>query len=367
MKKCILICAVAVAVVASVLFCLSKSNEAERLAWGEFLYHTSRRNTAEAMRLLENGFDPNASGDAVLSTNAGSEYIFNATALMAAACAGNVALVERLLSMGADVKAVDSRGQNCFFYALGSGSIDCAKAIFEKDKECINLRDFDGNTALHYACVPGADDAVSFVCENSHLVNVKNNTGETPLIIATYYAHTNIISLLIKHGADVNLAETAMGKTPFMISLFSIWSDGLQNAKLLYDNGAKIDAKDNTGHNAQDMADGKGLGRNCELSSGSATERIGIIRFSGKKRSAIYENALIRCDDRRSEEVALFFPADNLFSEEQSLPNCHNNTSTVKNGCRKITFFASGLKIRTASTDDIKKFLREVKTSKNDG
>ena len=43
------------------------------------------------------------------------------------------------------------------------------------------------------------------------LINVDRNVGSTPLIIAAKLNNTDIISLLIKNGADVN-AQNMAGK-----------------------------------------------------------------------------------------------------------------------------------------------------------
>ena len=45
---------------------------------------------------------------------------------------------------------------------------------------------------------------MSFLIENDAKVNVKDNTGKTPLHLATQKNHTKLISLLIEKGAKVS-------------------------------------------------------------------------------------------------------------------------------------------------------------------
>lgn len=54
------------------------------------------------------------------------------------------------------------------------------------------------------AAFHGNEKEMSFLIENEAKVNVKDNTGKTPLHLAAQKNHTKLISLLIEKGAKVS-------------------------------------------------------------------------------------------------------------------------------------------------------------------
>ena len=67
-------------------------------------------------------------------------------------------------------------------------------------------RSKDDGTPLHKAC---AGNQVTEVCRLvyncGHMVNVQNNDGNTPLHLACYYGHSDIVETLMLAGADENI------------------------------------------------------------------------------------------------------------------------------------------------------------------
>jgi ankyrin repeat protein len=81
---------------------------------------------------------------------------------------------------------------------------------------------------------------------NTTLLNGTTN----PMCRAGYLGHTNVISLLLKYGGDINL-RSSDGRTALM------WSAFRNNGKMcsfLLDHGADITLEDNQGWNALDIA-----------------------------------------------------------------------------------------------------------------
>ena len=69
--------------------------------------------------------------------------------------------------------------------AGGGQNVECTKLLVSKGAE-VSVKDQTGNTLLHIAALSGNNDALEFLLNNSHKLNVfeRNEKGETPLSIA---------------------------------------------------------------------------------------------------------------------------------------------------------------------------------------
>ena len=70
--------------------------------------------------------------------------------------------------------------------------------------------------------IDGDIDKIKKLINSGVNLNEVNRNGKTPLIIAIEQDKPEIAELLIKSGADVNLAETEFGKTPLFCAISSI-------------------------------------------------------------------------------------------------------------------------------------------------
>jgi ankyrin repeat protein len=72
----------------------------------------------------------------------------------------------------------------------------------------INTIDEDGWSLLTYATNNGNYDVVRFLLENEANINIQTDeTNRTALIIATEDNDTDIVWLLLKYGADVDIED----------------------------------------------------------------------------------------------------------------------------------------------------------------
>ncbi len=71
---------------------------------------------------------------------------------------------------------------------------------------------------LYYDCEVGnADDAAHILKSYPDLANAqRDDVGGTPLAVAAAFGHSDVVALLIKHGADVNARQPLTGYTPLM-------------------------------------------------------------------------------------------------------------------------------------------------------
>ncbi len=109
----------------------------------------------------------------------------------------------------------------------------------------------DNYTLLMHATHNGSAEVVSILLKHGANANAKTSRNRTPLIIAAMYGNTTIMKLLINHHADINYDSSAepdasggytytSSDTPLMAAI----SDGhIDAVKLLLDAGARITDK----------------------------------------------------------------------------------------------------------------------------
>ena len=124
----------------------------------------------------------------------------------------------------------------CAFF----GSREVLVLLLEKGKDIdINMKDSEGNTALHLASRNGYSTCVSYLISKGASVNEINKDKRTPLFLAIQNAPEELIYNLIHAGADVN-AEDRRGITP----IFTAAVEGRDTLiPILVNNGANVDAR----------------------------------------------------------------------------------------------------------------------------
>ena len=142
------------------------------------------------------------------------------TAVLAATQGGHVAAARWLIERGADVNAQDRIQDSAFLLAGARGHTEIVRAALPKaDPKRLNRY---GGTALIPACHYGHVDTVRVLLEwkgaNRVDVNHVNRLGWTALLEAVILgdggaAHTEIVRLLLAHGADRRIADRE-GVTP---------------------------------------------------------------------------------------------------------------------------------------------------------
>ena len=177
----------------------SKVNQADTQRFTPLFWAVDRRNmetapnfpwmvTADPLplikKLLDAGADPNAlvNNTPRARMRAGSPRIVFATPLMRAAFAGDLELVNLLLSYGADPKIISSDGETMVSAAAGLGFIQGYSKGKSQDERLEVVKVF---------VKLGAD------------VNQADDYGITPLMVAGNMGDTKIIQYLVDVGADL--------------------------------------------------------------------------------------------------------------------------------------------------------------------
>ena len=173
------------------------------------------------------------------------------TALMKAAHLGQTEYLQILLTNGANVNLKSNSSLTALMYAAMGGNAGCVEILLNKGAD-INMKDEEGHTPLMVAlkderatCLPLL---LSSVPEwTIRYLNEQNSEGVTALMLATLHREIKCIYVLLINGADVEIKDDR-GETVLMIAAQEGYTDGLQ---ILLNAGAEVNNVSNkNGHTA---------------------------------------------------------------------------------------------------------------------
>lgn len=165
-----------------------------------------RGDVDELRKLIDRGADLNATDTR------------GRTAMMAATHANKPESVKILIEAGADVNKQDNRLDNPFLYAGAEGLLEILRLTIDAGADPTITNRY-GGVAIIPASEHGYVQVVEELLTRTKInVNHVNNLGWTALLEAVILGtgsenHKRVVELLIKHGADVNLADSD-GVTP---------------------------------------------------------------------------------------------------------------------------------------------------------
>ncbi|CAH3150822.1 unnamed protein product [Porites lobata] len=195
------------------------------------------------------------------------------TALHYAMCGSDVSceILSYLIGIGADVNACAKNKGTPLMIAAENGHINAVTTLV-KCGAYVDLKDKDGQTALHYALMysPHASiEVLNCLIKNEADVNAFTFRYETPLMLASYFEtslhdHVKAVTFLIKHGANVDLRDNN-GDTALH---YAVTFDFPEIVKMLLNLGAS------------DMCNNKGL---TPLHQASISASIGVVEYLIKR------------------------------------------------------------------------------------
>lgn len=167
------------------------------------------------------------------------------TALMTAAWNDSYQILDYLITRGADVNARDLRGRNVLHNLAADKRQDWGEYIVELLlKQSISIsgeeaRDELRRTPLHWACSTGHGRLVEMLLSKNADVDAVEARTKTSLSLAVTNNKVSIVETLLKNGADVN-SKSDGGWTPLHQACET---ESAEIAKILLQAGAEVNAK----------------------------------------------------------------------------------------------------------------------------
>ncbi len=168
----------------------------------------------------------------------------------------DVAAVKRLIEAGANVNQQNKHepsevadGKTALMIASWNGDTEIVKLLLKAGAK-VNLKDSDGSSALYMAAVNGHADIVDLLLAAKADANEVTSSGYTIIMMmAMHPAEENlerVVKALVAAGCDVN-AKDESGNTALHLACDPGEEGQIIIAKVLLENGAKLDVKNQDG------------------------------------------------------------------------------------------------------------------------
>ena len=204
------------------------------------LVRAAARGKTDLVELLLNaGADPDKCE--TVFDNYGGLYI-NRCALLECPFIGDkgVDIAQMLLDRGADMHILDDEGNSVFENAVAHGHIKLIDVLLEHGAS-VNEKGASGDMPLHHACMDDNVKVAGYLIEKGADVNPKDS--HSPLQIASYRGHLDMVEFLLSKGANPNHKDPK-GQTAFLIACYQ---GNLPVVKVLLEGGADINTCSNSG------------------------------------------------------------------------------------------------------------------------
>jgi ankyrin repeat protein len=121
---------------------------------------------------------------------------------------GDINKVKKLIKDGADVNAKDIYGNPAIMRAARSNRADIIELLWKNGANVNVMVDKRRNNPLLLASFQGSANAVKALVKCGAYVNVKNQDGETPLMLASCWGYKDIVEILLKtQSTKINIRD----------------------------------------------------------------------------------------------------------------------------------------------------------------
>ena len=116
-------------------------------------------------------------------------------------------IIRKLIGQGTQVNAKNKDNCTALMLAYSKGNVDVIKILLKAGADP-NIADANGDTLSHYAVRGNASkEVLQNIIDHGADVNVTNNENQTALLLACEDGNENAITVLLKAGADPNIAD----------------------------------------------------------------------------------------------------------------------------------------------------------------
>lgn len=138
------------------------------------------------------------------------------TPLLFAAYNGKPEILDLLINKGANTAAETNNKFNALHLAAQNNKV--STLIYFRESLDYNEPDANKVTPLHWAACHGSEEAVAYLLTLDEVkINLQDNEGQTPLLLATSYGNTKIVRRLLIAGANRSITNLE-GKTAIQIA-----------------------------------------------------------------------------------------------------------------------------------------------------
>lgn len=130
------------------------------------------------------------------------------TPLLSAVSCGHEDISRLLLSLGVDPNTANKQGRTALHYAASKGRTALIQVLLQSGASPTS-KDCTGSIPLHRAAGAGRLEAVKLLLQATpkHLIDARDASGATPLLVAAIGGHQSSAILLAGSGADVEAAD----------------------------------------------------------------------------------------------------------------------------------------------------------------
>ncbi|HET8760468.1 MAG TPA: ankyrin repeat domain-containing protein, partial [Nitrospiria bacterium] len=169
------------------------------------------------------------------------------TPLVEAVLQNDVAQVTALLRSGADANTQSTDGQTALYLAAEQGRVEIAKLLLDHGADVNRVSPTSIESPYLQIPVPGSGLPASLPTDRK---SIRQMASDTPLVIAAWRGHADVVGLLIAHGAKTGF-RSAFGWSPLLAAAKNGHRDV---ALVLLEHGADIEAPNSRGEAALHVA-----------------------------------------------------------------------------------------------------------------
>ena len=199
---------------------------------------------------VDNGFQEIVKLLIERKVNSSPETRDRITPLHYASLKGLSDIVKMLLKAGAKTEIQNCHGMFPIHLAILSENMDVVKLLIEHGAKINHIvvpipsasTDYLHQTPLNIAAMKGLEDIVNILIKNGADLEIPDDKKHTPLLKAILWRKTGVLKLLISNGANVNVTYGEPGQyiSPLHIS---VHNEFVEISKILLLNGANVNAK----------------------------------------------------------------------------------------------------------------------------